>query len=81
MRTRNVLVGSICPLLLALLLSACAKGPESETTVLQDTTGPVRHRFGHKTHDPAHHGAYDAAHDGAHGAPYGEGDPLHRQQK
>ena len=43
--------------------------------------GPVCHRFGHKTDDPAHHGAYDAAHDGAHGAPYGEGDPLHRQQK
>ena len=41
--------------------------------------GPVRHRFGHKADDSAHHGAYDAAHDGAHGAPYGEGDPLHRQ--
>ena len=40
MKTRSVLVGSICPLLLALLLSACAKGPESETTVLQDTTAP-----------------------------------------
>ena len=40
MRTRNVLVGSICPLLLALLLSACAKGPAPETTVPKDTTAP-----------------------------------------
>ena len=39
----------------------------------------VRHRFRHKADDPAYHGSYDAAHDGTHGAPYGEGDPLHRQ--
>ena len=43
--------------------------------------GSVCHGFGHKAHDSAHYGPYDAARDGTHGAPYGEGDPLHRQQK
>ena len=43
-----------CIAFICLCQGAGAHGPEGYD-------GPVRHRFGHKTHDPAHHGSYDAA--------------------
>lgn len=69
------------PLASCITLIRLRQGAGAGDHGIEGYDGPVRHRFGHKTDDTAHHGAYDAAHDGAHGAPYGEGDPLHRQQK